>query len=351
MYLSIIGSPGCGKTTLFRAFTGKGDRQGSGASGLAVIEVPDQRLDRLSQLFNPRKTVYSRIEVCDMPSIQEGDMKNEALPQRQIQEMRLSDAFILVLRSFDQGGSAGGFADFHTMLSEFIISDMVQIENRLGRIRKQAGKKESAAVEQEGIALQRCLAHLEEGLPLSSLHLSEGEEKNLRGFQFLSRKPLMVVINCSEDDVVQTDAIVAQSTAKFGEATPVVVACARLEAELAAMDEEDRTAFMGEYGITHSLRGRLISLAYRTLGLISFLTVGEDECRAWPVRKGVSAQEAAAAIHTDLSEKFIRAETVAYDDFIRYGDMTACKKNGVWRLEGKQYIVQDGDIISIRAGS
>jgi ribosome-binding ATPase YchF (GTP1/OBG family) len=325
MYLSIIGSPGCGKTTLFRAFTGKGDRQGSGASGLAVIEVPDQRLDRLSQLFNPRKTVYSRIEVCDMPSIQEGDMKNEALPQRQIQEMRLSDAFILVLRSFDQGGSAGGFADFHTMLSEFIISDMVQIENRLGRIRKQAGKKESAAVEQEGIALQRCLAHLEEGLPLSSLHLSEGEEKNLRGFQFLSRKPLMVVINCS--------------------------ACARLEAELAAMDEEDRTAFMGEYGITHSLRGRLISLAYRTLGLISFLTVGEDECRAWPVRKGVSAQEAAAAIHTDLSEKFIRAETVAYDDFIRYGDMTACKKNGVWRLEGKQYIVQDGDIISIRAGS
>ena len=351
MYLSIIGNPGCGKTTLFRAFTGKGDGQRSSASNLAVVEVPDQRLDKLSQIFNPRKTVHSRIEVCDMPSIHEGDMKNETVPQRQLQEMRSSDAFILVLRSFDHDTSADPVSDFHTMLSEFIISDMVLIENRLERIKKQAGKKENNLLDQERIVLLRCLAHLEQGLPLSSLALSEGEERSLRGFQFLSQKPLMVVINCSENGVERAGEMVAEVVAKLGEATPVIAASARLEAEITAMDEEDRLAFMEEYGITQSLRGRLISLAYQTLGLISFLTVGEDECRAWPVRRGASAQEAAAAIHTDLSERFIRAETVAYDDFIRYGDMGTCKKNGVWRLEGKQYIVQDGDIISIRAGN
>ncbi len=351
MYLSIIGNPGCGKTTLFRAFTGKGDGQRSSASNVAVVEVPDQRLDRLSRVFNPRKTVHGRIEVCDMPSIHEGDMKNETVPQRQLQEMRSSDAFILVLRSFDHDASADPVSDFHTMLSEFIISDMVQIENRLERIKKQGGRKENTLLDQERIVLSKCLAHLEQGLPLSSLALSEGEERSLRGFQFLSQKPLMVVINCSENGVERAGEIVEEAAAKLGEATPVVAASARLEAELTAMDEEDRVAFMEEYGITQSLRGRLISLAYQTLGLISFLTVGEDECRAWPVRRGVSAQEAAAAIHTDLSERFIRAETVAYDDFIRHGDMGACKKNGVWRLEGKQYIVQDGDIISIRAGN
>jgi ribosome-binding ATPase len=351
MYLSIIGSSGCGKTTLFRAFTGANDGNRANTSNIAVIEVPDERLDRLSLMFNPRKTVYGRIEVCDMPSIHEGDMKNEAVSPKQLQQMRSSDAFVLVLKNFDRDLPASPAEDFHTMLSEFIISDMVQIENRLERIRKQAGKKESTALEQEKEALERCLAHLEEGLPLSTLALSETEERNLRGFQFLSQKPLMTVINCSEEMMGSAESIIEEAKHKLGKATPIDAACARLEAELSAMGTEDRVAFMEEYGVTQSLRGKLIGLAYRTLGLISFLTVGEDECRAWPVRRGMCAQEAAGAIHTDLSEKFIRAETVAYDDFIRHGDMAGCKKAGVWRLEGKQYVVQDGDIMSIRAGN
>lgn len=351
MYLSIIGSSGCGKTTLFRAFTGAAEAGRPTASGVAVIEVPDERLDKLSGVFKPRKTVYGRVEVCDMPSISEGDMKSEAVSPKQLQQMRSSDAFLLVLNNFEEGMPSDPVADFHTMLSEFIISDMVQTENRLDRIKKQAGKKEGTPLDQEKALLVRCLDHLERGLPLSTLDLSREEERNLRGFQFLSQKPLMVVVNCSEEGLAGAGGLVEEIAGKLGSSVPVVAACARLEAELAVMDPDDRSAFMEEYGISESLRGRVIALAYRTLGLISFLTVGEDECRAWPIRKGMCAQEAAAAIHTDLSDKFIRAETVAYDDFVCHGDMASCKKAGVWRLEGKQYIVQDGDILSIRAGN
>ncbi len=351
MYLSIIGSPRCGKTTLFQAFTGTGNGNRSGSSGLAVVEVPDERLDRLSQIFNPKKTVYGRIEVSDIASIQAGDIKNETVSQKELQQMRSSDAFILVLNNFDHSADVDPVAEFHTMLSEFMISDMAQIENRIERINKQAGKKERTPLEQEKATLERCLGHLEEGLPLSRFALSDSEERNLRGFQFQSRKPLMVVINCSEEMMERTESIVGEARQKLSVAVPVIAACARLEAELSGMDIEDRAAFMQEYGIVESLRGTLINLAYRTLGLISFLTVGEDECRAWPVRQGVCAQEAAGTIHTDLSEKFIRAETVSYQDFISHGDMARCKKSGAWRLEGKQYIVQDGDIMCIRAGN
>jgi ribosome-binding ATPase len=351
MYLSIIGSPGCGKTTLFRALTGTGETDRPGSSNLAVIEVPDHRLDQLSKMYKPRKTVYGRIEVCDIPSIQEGDMKSDSLPPKVVQQMRSSDAFILVLNNFDDVFGTDPLSDFHTMLSEFILSDMIQVETRLERIRKQIGGRESAILEQEKGALEKCLSHLEQGSPLTSLDLSDTEKRNLRGFQFLSIKPLMVVINCSEATMDKAETIARETEEKIGGSVPVVAACARLEAELVSMEPAEREAFMEEYGIHESLRARLIHLAYRTLGLISFLTVGEDECRAWPVRRGSSAQEAAATIHTDLSDKFIRSETVSYDDFVRYGDMAACKKAGVWRLEGKQYIVQDGDILCIRAGN
>ena len=352
MYLSIIGSPGCGKTTLFRAFTGTGatDRPG-GSSTTAIIEVPDSRLDRLSQIYKPKKTVHGRIEVYDMPAIQEGDMKSDSVPSKQLQQMRSSDAFILVLNNFDDLFGADPLAGFHGMISEFILSDMIQVEARLGRIKKQMGGRDSAPLEQEKGALEKCFAHLDQGLPLRELSLSDTEEKNLRGFQFLSIKPLMVVINCSEAKMDMAETIAQDAKGKIGGSVPVVAACARLEAELVSMDPAERNAFMEEYGIHESLRARLIRLAYQTLGLISFLTVGDDECRAWPLRKGSNAQEAAAAIHTELSEKFIRSETVGYNDFILHGDMAACKKAGVWRLEGKQYVVQDGDILCIRAGN
>ncbi|OPY70484.1 MAG: Ribosome-binding ATPase YchF [Syntrophorhabdaceae bacterium PtaU1.Bin034] len=351
MYLSIIGSSGCGKTTLFRAFSGITAGAGNSGSNIAIVEVPDERLDKLTGIFNPRKTVYGRIEVSDMPGIKEGDMKNESVPAKLLQQMRQSDAFLLVLRNFDDSAPVDPVRDFHTMLSELVISDIGQIENRLERIKKQAGKKENTALEQEKALMEQCLAHLEDGKPLRSLPLSDGDRKSLRSFQFLSQKPLMIVVNCAENMMGQGKVIAAGIKDKLSEGVPVVAVCARLEAELSSMDPEDQALFMEEYGLRESLRGRLIRLAYQTLGLISFLTVGDDECRAWPIRSGISAQEAAGVIHTDLSDKFIRAETVAYEDFITHGDFAACKKAGVWRLEGKQYIVKDGDILSIRGGN
>jgi hypothetical protein len=351
MHLSIIGSPACGKTTLFTALSGIAADSGPNRSNVAIVDVPDERVDRLSAVFHPKKTVYGRIELSDMDSIREGDMKSEAIPAKQLQQMRLSDAFLIVLGNFDAALPAKPASDFHSLLAEFIIDDMVQIENRLERIKKQSGKKDGTMLAQEKAMLSDCLAHLDKGLPLSTLVLPHSDAKALRGFQFLSQKPLMAVVNCSEDVMSRAEVITADIGPALSDAAPLVAACARLEAELVMMGPEDRAAFMEEYGLAESLRGRLIRLAYETLGLISFLTVGEDECRAWPIRKGMTAQEAAATIHTDLSEKFIRAETVAYEDFIRYGDFPACKKAGVWRLEGKQYVVQDGDIISIRAGN
>jgi GTP-binding protein YchF len=352
MRLAIIGSRACGKTTLFAAMSGI-PAGGPNRSTAAVVDVPDERVDRLSAVFHPRKTVYGRIEVCDTDSISEGDMKKEAVPAKQLQQMRLSDAFLVVLKDFDDGAPARPAADFHSLLAEFIIDDMVQIENRLERIKKQGGKKEAPMLEQEKAVLSQCLAHLDAGSPLSTLDLPGSDEKALRGFQFLSRKPLMVVVNRSEEAMGRSDAdgVAAEAGAALLGAAPVISACASLEAELVMMAPDERAAFMEEYWIAESLRGRLIRLAYETLGLVSFLTVGEDECRAWPIRKGMTAQEAAGAIHTDLSDKFIRAETVAYADFMRYGGFPACKKAGVWRLEGKQYVVQDGDILSIRAGN
>ena len=351
MYISIIGCAGSGKTTLFRALTGLESPDGTKGGTVAIIDVPDERVDRLAEVFHPKKTVYARIELSDTVALREGDAKNETIPAKSLQQMRLSDAFLLVLRSFSNGTPPDPLSEFHAISSEFLISDMVQIEKRLERIDKQGGKKENPALQQEKGALEECLRHLNEEKPLSTLPLIETDGKILRNFQFLSQKPIMILLNCAEESAQEAQNIATKLRPHLPDNVEIVAACAGLEAELASMAPEDQAAFMAEYGIKESIRARIIRLASETLGLISFLTVGEDECRAWPIKRGMSAQEAAATIHTDLSDRFIRAETVAYDDFIRHGDFGGCKKAGVWRLEGKQYIVQDGDILSIRAGA
>ena len=351
MYISVIGSPGCGKTTLFTALTSLVPENRPGADAVAVIDVADERVDRLSGIFNPRKKVYARITVADTAGIEEGDVRKEAVSAKMIQEMRESDAFLLVLRGFDNGSPADPRAEFLTIFQEFMLADIIQIETRLERIRKQAGKKENTALAQEEASLTTCLDHLNAGHPLVTLPLVEQDGKNLRGFRFLSQKPIMVVLNTEEGASDGPGAIPEDLRAAIPSHIPAVAACARLEAELALMSPDDQTSFMAEFGIAQSVAGRLVRLAYDTLGLISFLTVGDDECRAWPIRRGMNAQEAAGVIHTDLSQKFIRAETVSYDDFMRLGGFAGCKKAGVWRLEGKTYAVQDGDILSIRSGN
>jgi GTP-binding protein YchF len=350
MYISIIGKAGSGKTTLFQALSG-GVAPGGGSGGIVSIDVPDERLDHLTGVFQPKKTVYARIELSDTAAIDEGDLKNETMNQKSLQQMRLSDAFLLLLAKFDTGLPMDPLADFRTIFTEFILSDMAQVESRLERMEKQYGKKDNPAGRQEKVLLEQCLAHLNAEKPLSTLTVSEADDKRLRGFQFLSRKPMMVVVNCAEAESASGETIIMDMQGRLPKNIPVLAVCAKLEAELALMPEEERTLFVEEYGIKETIRGRVIRLAVDTLGLISFLTVGEDECRAWPIKKGTNAQDAAGTIHTDLAHKFIRAETVAYEAFVRHGGFPGCKKAGVWRLEGKTYIVQDGDILCIRAGN
>lgn len=351
MHISIIGSPGCGKSTLFQALTGAAPGRKNGADAMATIEVPDRRIEKLTEIFHPRKTTYARITVADTVAIEEGNIKKETIGPGTLQEMRGSDAFLLVLRNFDNGGPADLKGDFRNIVDEFIFADMVQIEARLERIGKQPGKKDHPELAREEASLRECLDHLNGGHPLATLPLFREDGKQLKGFRFLSQKPIMVVANCEE--TARGGAVDGESLLTDGvpSTLPFLAACGKLEAELAVMDPGERESFMEEYGIGESVAGRIVGLAFRTLGLISFLTVGEDECRAWPIREGMNAQEAAGAIHTGLSEKFIRAETVSYEDFIRHGGFNGCKKAGAWRLEGKTYIVRDGDILTIRAGN
>lgn len=350
MYISIIGVAGCGKTTLFQALSGL-TASGTTCPAIATIDVPDGRLDRLTQIFRPKKTVHARIELCDTPSMEEGDLQHETISPKILRQMRSSDAFILVLRNFNNSYPIDPVTEFKRVYSEFILADMVQIENRLDRIRRQGARKDNTALSQEKGMLEECFSHLEDGKPLCSLPLTETNARNIRGFQFLSQKPIMVIFNCSEETATDTEDILTQTRPLIPGDIPIIAASVKIEAELALMPDAERCEFMSEYGIEQTIRGRIIRLASETLGLISFLTVGDDECRAWPIRKGTSAQDAAGTIHSDFYNKFIRAETVSYEAFIEHKGFEGCKKAGLWRLEGKTYIVQDGDIISVRAGT
>ncbi len=353
MLISIIGNAGCGKTTLFQALSGAGMNghitadQGS----ITTIDVPDERLDTLTKIFRPRKTVYARIEAADTAAIREGDAKNETMNPKMLHRLRSSDAFLLVLRYFDNGNVVDPVGDYHALNTEFILADIAQIEKRLERIKNQNGKKDNPLLQQEKILLEECLSHLNEGKSLSALPTIRENGKMLRSFQFLSEKPMMVVINHTEERGHEMDGVLKAIKPALPGNVPAVAVCAKLEAELALVSPDERSGLMAEYGITETIRSTIIQLSSRILGLISFLTVGEDECRAWPIREGMSAQDAAGTIHSNFCDRFIRAETVAYDAFIEHKGFAGCKKAGLWRLEGKTYIVRDGDILTIRAGN
>lgn len=349
MHIAIIGKQGSGKSTLFRALGGSA--AGTSRTEVAAIDVPDERVDHLASIFKPKKITYVRIDMRDTAGIAQGDLKDEKANTKLLQQLRESDAFLLVLSAFGGSNTDGALDTFRMFEMEFILADMIQIENRLLRIEKQTKDRDNPLQQQEKAMLESCLTHLETGSPLSRFPSLNNDDKSLKGFRFLSQKPVMAVLNCREEDTNELEEFVSRLKAHLPDEVPVVATSVRLEEELSLLQPEEHLALMADFGIKESLRGRIVRLARDTLGLISFLTVGEDECRAWSIRKGMTAQEAAGAIHTDLSNKFIRSETVSYDDFVTFQGFPGCKKAGVWRLEGKQYIVQDGDILSIRAGS
>jgi len=346
MKVGIVGFRHAGKTAVFNALTGLhavvGGYTDPGKPNLGAIKVPDPRIDRLSEIFRPRKTTYAETVFVDFPGTPEGSAS--ALDRATLVQMRDVDALVQVVRAFPEPGTGAPpdpVRDLANFNSELILADLAIVEKRLERLKKEKGK------EQEAELLERCGAALEGETPLRRLALSEADERALSGFGLLSALPLLVVLNVGEADAgaPPSDAVRAHLE-RAGVAG--LTMCAQIEMEIAALEPEERGAFLADLGVTESARERFIQAAYALLDLISFLTTGEDEVRAWTIRRGTTALKAAGKIHSDIERGFIRAEVVAYDDFIKYGSDAKCREAGKLRLEGKDYVVRDGDIIHFR---
>lgn len=369
MQIGIVGAKYTGKTTLFQAVTGlRGGNGGRGQPQRAVAEVPDPRLDRLSALFQPRRTVRAQIEWVDVPGLALGGgalngpapdgggaaragggpsgSADEAAPAavRVLEHARRVDALVQVVRCFEDGaGPAAPAGELDDFAAELVLADLQVVENRLERLAKERQKGVQSGAAIELAVLERARAWLEEGRPLRELDLTAEQRRAVAGFSFLSLKPLIVVLNGPESGV--SPELVAAARARGGE---VLDLCAKLEDEIAQLPAEDRGEFLEHLGIGEPALGRMIRAAYGALGLQSFFTVGEDECRAWTVRQRALAPEAAGVIHSDLERGFIRAEVCAYETLVAAGSLGAAKKANQVRLEGKGYEVQDGDVVSIR---
>jgi GTP-binding protein YchF len=347
MKVGIAGFPRSGKTTIFNALTGQhadvGGFSEPGKVHLGAIKVPDARIDRLSEIFHPRKTTYAEIVFVDFPAAAEA-AGGSALDTATLTQMRETDALVQVVRGFADaisGDAANPVRDLANFKSELLLSDLVLIEKRLERLKKEKGK------EQEGALLERCKAVLDAERPLRQMDLSAEDIAATAGFGFLSRRPLMVVLNVGEADVAgDMPAAVAELLAT--EQLEGLVLSGKIEMEIAALEPGDRQAFLEDLGLKATARERFIRAAYELLDQISFLTSGEDEVRAWTIKRGTTAVKAAGKIHSDIERGFIRAEVVHYDDFVQYGSDAKCREHGKLRLEGKDYVVKDGDIIHFR---
>jgi hypothetical protein len=351
MKLGIIGLPQSGKTTIFNALT-RGHQPVATSGGrievhTGVVDVPDERVDRLSALFKPKKTIYAKETYADIAGL-EGS--KTAISGSLLNQLTQMDGFVHVARCFDDpnvphpAGSVDPRRDIATMDSELLLNDLIAVERKLERLleeRKKGGGRDKAIIEREIALFERFKAHLETDRPLREISLTQEEEKTLAGFGFLTRKPVLLALNLAEGQALP------QVDYHFPH-TSLVGLQGKLEMEIAQLPPQDAQVFMAEYGIDEPGLNRAIRLSYDLLGLQSFFTVGEDEVRAWTVRRGATAHEAAGAIHTDLQKGFIRAEVIGYDDLMALGGWAEARARGKLRLEGKEYIVKDGEIVHIR---
>ena len=353
MRLGIIGLPQSGKTTLFNALTRGAQPTGVGSGKIevhtAVVDVPDPRVDRLSAMFKPKKTIYAKVTYADIAGL-DGSAGKSGISGTLLNQLTQMDGLIHVVRVFEDesiphpSGSIDPQRDIQAMDSEFILNDLISVERKLERLneeRKKGGGRDKAVIEREIVLFQRMKDALEQEIPLRDIDLSEEEEKAFAGFGFLSRKPILIVLNLSEGQA-------APNITYAHKHSQVVSLQGKLEMEIAQLPPDEMKLFLDEYGIEEPSLNRMIRLSYDLLGLQSFFTAGEDECRAWTVARGATAPEAAGVIHTDLQKGFIRAEVVQYNDLIALGSIAEAKAHGKFRLEGKDYIVKDGDILNIR---
>lgn len=358
MKTGIIGLPQVGKTSLFRILT-KANLSDHAYSNpreahVGIARVPDERLDRLADLYHPKKLTHASVEYVDVGAIGQEALKESSY----IGHLRNVDALAHVLRAFDDPsiphvGPIDPLRDIKNVEFDLMVSDLGQIEKRMERVEKDLKKMRSADLEKEFDLLKRAKAHLETEKPLRELEMSGDDKKRFRGFMFLSEKPILYVLNVSESPTLGGDLESAVTKYNLTEvaARPNAAAaaiCGKVEAELAEMSDEEAAEFLGSYGLKESGLVRLIRSTYHLLGLISFLTAGEDECRAWTIPVNTRAVEAAGAIHSDLQKHFIRAETIRWDELLDAGSEANARARGTLRLEGKDYIVQDGDVMHIR---
>ena len=350
MKLGIIGFSQSGKTTLFNALT-RGHTPTTASAGrieihTAVVDVPDVRVDKLSAMFNPKKTIYAKVTYADIAGLDSGVAKS-GISGQLLNQLSQMDGLIHVVRCFDDGnvphpsGSVDPARDVAAMDGELLLNDLIAVERKLERLaeERKKGGTDKAVNEHQTTLFTRLHEILSSDKPLRGVGISGEEEKFLSGFGLLTRKPLLVLLNLGEGQVspvIQT-------------ASPLVALQGKLEMEIAQLPPADANIFMAEYGITELSLNRMISISYDLLNQQSFFTVGEDEVRAWTTKRNATAVEAASEIHTDLAHGFVRAEVIACQDLIELGGMTEAKAKGKLRLEGKEYIVKDGDIVHIRS--
>ncbi len=358
MQVTIVGLPGSGKTTVFNALTGGhaetgGFSGGRAAPNVSVVKVPDEQVDRLAALFAPKKTTYADVTYVDV-AIPAGAAREGTVNPDVLAQVRNADTLLHVARAFDDPTAptpADPWRDVEDLDLEFTVADLTVIEKRLGKLKTQGrhgsqSERELAAREEE--LLNRLEPHLSEGLPIRSFGLTEDEELLLRGYRFLTQKPVLVIVNIDEDRLPETGALEVAGRERYGQPhTDVAALAGKIEGEIGELPADDARLFMDDLGITEPSRGRVIRLTYELLGLFSFYTAGEDECRAWTIRRGASAVEAAGAIHSDLARGFIRAEVIGVDDLIDAGSTAEAKKRGILRQEGKTYVVRDNDVLQI----
>ena len=358
MQVTIVGLPGSGKTTVFNALTGGhaevgGFSGGRAAPNVGVVKVPDERLDRLSELFKPRKTTPADVTYVDV-AIPAGAAREGTIQPDVLAQIRNADALLHVARAFDAGTSdrpADPWRDVEELDVEFTVADLDVVEKRLEKLRTagrhgSASEREQNALEEE--LLVRLEPHLSEGRPLRAVDLTDDEERRLRGFRFLTQKPVLVVLNIDEARLPEATRLEEEGRALYTQAHAHVAALAgKIEAEIAQLSDDDAALFMDDLGIAEASRGRVVRMTYALLGLFSFFTAGEDECRAWTLRTGATAVDAAGAIHSDLARGFIRAEVVTFEDLMACGSMAEARKRGLLRTEGKAYEVRDGDVIQV----
>ncbi len=346
MKIGLVGFPGSGKTTVFNALTGLSAETGYGAArgktNLGVVKVPDPRVDALAKLFSPKKTVYAEITFCDV-AVAPSQGQGKGLDEQVLRAMREVDALCHVVRGFRDASGAPPqpLAEARDFETELNLSDLILIENRLERLKKEKAKPAEKEL------LEKLKAHLDAGHPLRSLELTATDLGSLSGYRFLTLKPLMLILDVAEAEAAKPAPTDLAEHAR-GSGLGLIVLAGAVEMDIAQMAPGEQKEFVASLGLDEPAAGRFIRAAYALCDLISFLTAGEDECRAWPLRQGSTAHRAAGKIHSDIERGFIRAEVMRWEELVKLGSEAKCREAGKLRLEGKEYVVADGDVINFR---